>query len=486
MDATFERYLNSTGEVGFITRVVSSLVYVEGLPSCRLSELVIFEDGELGQVSSLGEHAVEIFSFARNPLTTGMRVTRTGDVMYVPVGSEFLGTIIDPLGRYLDSSEKRSAPSRVRSLESPHLGISSRARIKQPCETGITVADIMVPLGKGQRQLILGDQKTGKTSFLLRALQTQVQQGSIGIYAAVGKSKLVIKQVEEFFRAAGILDRTIIVAAYAEDPASIIYLVPYTAMTLAEYFRDEGQDVLIVLDDLSTHAKMYREMALLGRRSPGRNAYPGDIFYIHSRLLERAGNFMTPQGEKAITCLPVVEAPRGDITGYITTNTISMTDGHVFFDYNLYVEGRRPAINTFLSVTRVGKQTQPKIKNEINNLLGKFLNEAEKLQVVASFGAELSDHVRTTLQKRERVLVFFDQLAQEVIPNNLQLCLFALIWNGAWDDQVTDSLAHQLHAVSSRYHKDENMKTHIDELVSKCATLEDLLRTVYSPDVLPL
>lgn len=483
MMGEFENYLSTTGEVGFISRIVSSLAYVEGLPSAKPYERVMFENGESGQIISLGEHALEIMSFSRNPLVVGMKVARTGSLLEMPVGKEFLGFVIDPLGISLNSKTVIT-PSQSRPLESTPLGIRFRSKINQPCETGITIADIMVPLGKGQRQLILGDQKTGKTSFLLRTLHTQVMQGSIGIYAAVGKSKLVIRQVEEFLRTAGIVDRTIIVAAYAEDPASIIHLVPYAAMTLAEYFRDEGNDVLIVLDDLSTHAKMYREMALLGRRSPGRNAYPGDIFYIHSRLLERAGNFLTPKGEKAITCLPVIEAPRGDITGYIPTNSISMTDGHVFFDYNLYVEGRRPAINPFLSVTRVGKQTQPKIKNEINNLLSRFLNEAEKLQVVSSFGAELGEHIRTTLQKRDRVLVFFDQMAHEIIPNNLQLVLFALVWNGAWEDQVAEALGHQLSAVSANYHKDAGVKKRIDELASASSSLNDLLRTVYSPDVL--
>lgn len=476
MNEEFASYLNRTGEVGYVRRVVSSLLYVEGLPSVRPFELVMYENGAFGYVNSFSEDEIETIGFSETPLTSGMRVARTNKLLTVPVGEELLGAMINPLGQYLRKDIVKDTPKTQRAVDAEPLPIRARARVSQPCLTGITIADIMVPLGKGQRALIVGDQKTGKTSFLLRTLTAQIRQGAIGIYVTVGKSKLVIKQIEEYLKEHGVFDRTVVVAAYAEDPAGLIFLAPYTGMTIAEYFRDAGSDVIIVIDDLSMHAKMHRELALLGRRTPGRNSYPGDMFFLHARLMERAGNFLTPHGEKSITCLPVIETPQGDITGYIATNSISMTDGHIFFDYNLFVSGQRPAINPFLSVTRVGRQIQPPVTKEINQLLTTFLSSARKLETVTSFGAELNEQVKETLIKQQQIYLFFNQLAHEILTPHLQVYLFGLVWNNTWKETSPDTLNAALRAMIARYSSDAVFQKQVDALVKASDSLDSLLQ----------
>lgn len=480
MNEEFTSYLNTTGEVGYVKRVISSLVYVEGLPGVRPYEQVMFEAGSYGYVNTFTEDLVEIISFSEIPLSAGMRVARTNKQLSIPVGEELLGMMVDPLGRPLRHDSMWTPPKTRRIIDSEPLPIRARARVKEPCITGITIADIMVPLGKGQRALVVGDQKSGKTSFLLRAIISQIREGSVGIYVTVGKSKLVIRQIEDTLTKAGVFDRAIIVAAYAEDPAGIIHIAPSAGMTIAEYFRDAGEDVIIVIDDLSMHAKIHRELSLLGRRPPGRNSYPGDIFYIHARLMERAGNFITPAGERSITCLPVIEAAHGDITGYIPTNTISMTDGHLFFDYNFYTEGRRPAINPFLSVTRVGKQIQLPIAKEINQLLTEFLSSARQLETVTSFGTELNERVKTILEKQRNIYLFFNQHASEIRSSSLQLYLFCLIWAEYWKDMPPETVEKELANIVHRYTTETVFRKQVDALTGKAANLDALLSSMHS------
>ena len=478
MNEEFAEYLNATGEVGYVHRVISSLAYVDGLPTIKPYERVLFENGASGYVNSFSEDLIETISFSELPIPAGTRVARTGQVLTIPVGEELLGTLIDPLGRSLRSDANQPILAAERPVDNDPLPIRARARISEPCITGITVTDIMVPLGKGQRVLVIGDQKTGKTSFLLRTIISQIREGSVGIYVTVGKSKLVIREIEDALKAAGVFDRTVVMAAYAEDPAGLISIAPSAGMSIAEYFREAGNDVIIVIDDLSMHAKMYRELALLGRRAPGRNSYPGDMFYVHARLMERAGNFLTPYGERSITCIPVIEAPQGDITGYIATNAISMTDGHIFFDYNLFVEGRRPSINPFLSVTRVGRQTQHPVAKEINQLLTSFLSSARQLETVTSFGAELSNQIKDTLEKQQQIYILFNQFAHEIIPLPLQLYLFARIWNGAWKGREEEKVSSELHAIINRYAAEAGFRKIIETVFSASPTLQALLKQV--------
>ncbi|MDP3770533.1 MAG: F0F1 ATP synthase subunit alpha [Candidatus Sungbacteria bacterium] len=481
----FNSYLAATGEVGFVDRVISSLVYVQGLPGVKPDELVVFESGEVGRTTALAEDAVELLNLSRSQIKVGSRVARTGSFLQIPVGDVLLGSVIDPLGHSLNPAKPLPPMKDIRMIDVMPQGIYARSRIKRACDTGISLIDLMIPLGKGQRELVIGDQKTGKTRVLMRTILTQVREGAIGIYVAIGKGQLAIKQVEEQFAHMGIAQQTVIVASSANDGAGMIFLTPYTAMTIAEYFRDQGRDVIIVLDDLSVHAKVYREISLLGRRFPGRNSYPGDIFYLHSKLLERAGNFIHKEkGETSITCLPVVEAPQGDMTGYIQTNIMSMTDGHLFFDHRLFSEGRRPAIDPFISVTRVGRQTQSHLKQQIARELTSFLRNVERIHTFKSFGAEMSEQIKRALEKEDRIVQFFDQTAYDTIASNVQIVLFALTWSDMWREKSKSDIRFLIQKIIFISETKSEIRKRIDDFVAGSDSLEALLTRIKEFDVL--
>jgi F-type H+-transporting ATPase subunit alpha len=287
---------------------------------------------------------------------------------------------------------------------------------------------MLIPLGRGQRELIIGDRKTGKTSILMTVIKNQVSDLVIPIYAAIAKKKSDIKRLQEFFIQEGIMDKVIIVATSSYDSPSLIYQTPYAAMAIAEHFRDQGIHTLLVLDDLSTHAKFYRELSLLAKRFPGRDSYPGDIFYVHSKLLERGGNFKHPKvGDVSITCLPVIEIVEGDLTGYVSTNVMGITDGHLYLDSNIYFQGLRPAVNIPLSVTRVGRQTLNKLTREMNKTLTAFLAQYEKMQNLSHFGQELTEDVKRDLRIGELIYKFFNQPYQVTVPLMTQLIIISLL-----------------------------------------------------------
>lgn len=470
----FDFHLNLTSEVGFVEQVNNTIVYADGLPQVKPEEIVLFETGEFGMAIALKPETIEILVFSDKPIRNGTRIVRTNEFIKAPVGGSLLGNIIDPMGNQITPS-KQAAPTFYRLINNPASGILSRKTITRQMETGVPIVDLIMPLGFGQRELVIGDRKTGKTNFLLQTILSQAKQGNICIYAAIGKKMLDIKEAEEFFRKNGIMDRVVIVCSRYQDPIGITYLVPYSAMAIAEYFRDEGNEVLIVLDDLMTHAKFYREMSLLGKRFPGRNSYPGDIFYTHARLMERAGNFITGKGEKSITCLPVVESAQGDLSGYIQTNLMSMTDGHLYFDAGLFAKGRRPAINPFLSVTRVGRQTQSSLKRDINREIFSFLTIYEKMQNFSHFGAELSEGIKVTLNFGEKLTTFLNQPLSTITPLNLQIILFAMLWNNKMKNTANEPISHDLEKLVKVYNTNADFKRTIDELVQTSSSFNNLL-----------
>ena len=473
----FEYYLDATSEIGFVQKVNDAIVYTDGLPSVKPEEIVLFETGEYGMTLSLTADTVEILVFSKKFTRTGTRVVRTNEFIKVPVGQRLLGNIIDPVGNPITPMKSSKTPLEYRLINNPATGILSRITINRQMETGVPLVDLIMPLGFGQRELVIGDRKTGKTNFLMQTILSQAKQGNICIYAAIGKKVLDIKEAEEFFRKNNIMDRVIIVYSRFQDPIGITYLVPYSAMTIAEYFRDQGEDVILVLDDLVTHAKFYREISLLGKRFPGRNSYPGDIFFTHAKLLERAGNFITSKGEKSITCLPVVESTQGDLSGYIQTNIVSMTDGHLYFDTELFAKGRRPAINPFISVTRVGRQTQSGIKRDINRELLSFLTIYEKMQNFSHFGAELNEGIKSTLDFGEKLTAFLDQPLSTITPLSVQIILFAMLWNNKIQNN-TESIDKDIEKIVSVYNTNKDVKKLIDDLVSSSTSLNGLLTII--------
>jgi F-type H+-transporting ATPase subunit alpha len=477
----FNYYLNSIGEIGYVEQTTSSIIYASGLPGVKPGELVLFENGQLGETLSLSHHAIEILVFSKDGLTLGTKIVRTNDLLKIPVGIELLGKIIDPLGNNLEESLPVRRPKMLRAIVASPSGITSRKAIKRHLATGVPVVDLVLPLGYGQKQLVIGDRKTGKTDFLLQAILTQAKLGNICIYAAIGKRKFDIIKLKDVFAKYQILDRVVIVASGSQDPIGMIYLTPYSAMTISEYFRDQGFDVLLVLDDLSTHAKFYRELALLGKRFPGRSSYPGDIFYTHASLLERAGNFATPKGERAITCLPVAETIEGDLSGYIQTNLMSMTDGHLYFDLDLFAKGRRPAINPFLSVTRVGRQTQSNLERQINREILSFLTLFEKMQRFAHFGAELNETIKATLSVGEELTKFFQQPPSTIIPIHVQILLFCLLWISVVQKRSPSEAYEKLQdleKIVKLYEGNQDFRKKLDTIIQTTESFNDLLRII--------
>jgi F-type H+-transporting ATPase subunit alpha len=434
----FNQLLRTTGEYGIAYQVSHPIVFIEGLPTVKTHEVILFETGQKAEVFAITRGKIEARIFSHEPVTVGTKVTKTNTLLSVPVGPELLGHTIDPLGDPLDPAASFIKPSIYRDLDAKPVGIAGRQKITKHLSTGIALIDLLIPLGRGQRELIIGDRKTGKTSLLLTTLKNQINEGVIAIYAAIAKKKSDIKKIQEFLAQEKLTDKTIIVATSSYDSPSLIYQTPYAAMSIAEYFKDQGIHTLLILDDLSTHAKFYRELSLLARRFPGRDSYPGDVFYIHSKLLERAGNFKHPtHGEVSITCLPVIEIVEGDLTGYISTNVMGITDGHIYLDSNIYYQGLRPAVNIPLSVTRVGRQTVDKLTRDVNKNLTAFLADYEKLQNLSHFGQELTDEVKKQLRVGELINKFFNQPYQLTIPLTVQLIILSMILQNIIDSKET-------------------------------------------------
>jgi F-type H+-transporting ATPase subunit alpha len=468
-------YLDEIGEIGKVQKVNYPILQVDGLPRAFPQELVLFENGDIGQVTSTDPGYVSVLTFSQDPPKPGTRTVRTGEVVKIPVGEALLGKSLNPMGKSLYDTRPLPPMEEKRSVDTQPLGIDMRGKISEPLETGVSVVDLMVPLGKGQRELVVGDRKTGKTNFLLQTILTQSLQGTICIYAGIGKKKTDIRHIEQYLDKNNLRNSTVLVVASASDSAGIIYLAPYTAMTIAEYFKDRGKNVLVVLDDMTNHAKFYREISLLAENFPGRNSYPGDIFYTHSRLIERAGNFKTENGNVSITCLPVAETVEGDISGYIQTNLMSMTDGHIYFDSGLFAKGRRPAVNFFLSVTRVGRQTQTSVRSGLNRELNSFLSLHEKTQSFIHFGAELSEGVKTTLELGNKVIDFFNQSSDTILDSNLQVMLFCLIWVGTWNNLTTENTRIELEKIITAYEDNSAVRDMFADYINNAPDFNALL-----------
>ncbi|HSA83479.1 MAG TPA: F0F1 ATP synthase subunit alpha [Patescibacteria group bacterium] len=433
----FKHYFEQFGEYGEVVEVNHPIVSVIGIPSARLNEIVLFENGDTGQVISLHHDFASVLMFTQTKQKTRTKLSRTGSYVSIPVGKELLGKIINPFGNPLSSAISIPPIKDRRVIDQPPQGITNRVKIKKPLTTGTALIDIMVPIGKGQRELVLGDRKTGKSSFVINTIRNQINEGAIAIYCAVGKKSADIKQLQAFMAEDDRSDKMIIVATTAFDSPGLIHLTPFAGMTLAEYFRDQGKDVLLIFDDMLTHAKFYREFALLAQTFPGRDSYPADVFHVHARLLERAGMFKHPEyGETSITCLPIVETQEGDLTGYIVSNLMSITDGHIFFDSNIFAEGRRPAVNIPVSVTRVGKQTQDKIQKDINRELSSLFAVYERVENLSHFGSEMTDSVKSIFSTGNKIYSFFNQKEGLIIPKEVALIVFSLIWMHKLNDEA--------------------------------------------------
>lgn len=457
----FDKYLSEVGEVGHVHSVNRVLVYCSGLAGAKIGEKVFFEDNQMGFVYTIGPILTEVLLLDIETVQIGSVAVRTGETLMVEAAEELLGKVLDPFGVPIERKGILKNPKKM-SLEVEAPPMIDRARIDQNLETGVTVVDVLIPIGCGQRQLVIGDQKSGKTNFLIQTIASQAALGTVCIYALIGKKKSDLTTTIGKLKKFGAMDNTIIVAAPAAIPTSMIYLAPFTAFALAEYFKEKGRDVLIVLDEISRHARYYRELSILARKMPGRDGYPGDIFYLHSHLMERAGRFLSDEGMKgtkstgstkakkgieedkqtltlkikgktsSITCLPVVETLNGDFTGYIQTNLMSMTDGHIFFDMNQFQEGVRPAININLSVTRIGKQTHKIIERDIALRVQALLFAYNQARDVAKFGVELLQATQEKIKQGEKLMAVFDQEGDVIVPKMIQLLYMQMLLSGFW------------------------------------------------------
>ncbi len=410
-------------EVGTVILVGDGIAKAHGLDNCMANELLEFEGGDLGMAQNLETDAVSIALLSNDSeIREGTVVKRTGRVVSVPVGDGMLGRVVDALGKAIDGKGPIFTDE-TRPIESEAPGIIKRKSVSVPLQTGIKAIDSMIPIGRGQRELIIGDRQTGKTSIAIDTIINQRDTGVLCVYVAIGQKNSTVAQITETLRAAGALDYTVIVSATASETAPLQYIAPYTGCAIAEYFMSKGRDVLIVYDDLSKHAVAYRALSLLIRRPPGREAYPGDVFYLHSRLLERAARVAPEYGGGSITALPIIETQAGDVSAYIPTNVISITDGQIFLESELFHSGIMPAINPGISVSRVGGNAQVKAMKKVAGSLKLLYSQYRELQNFAQFGSDLDSDTKARLAQGERIVEILKQGRSSPVPVGCQVAL---------------------------------------------------------------
>ncbi|MBE6620220.1 MAG: F0F1 ATP synthase subunit alpha [Ruminococcaceae bacterium] len=417
-------------ETGTVILVGDGIARVFGLRECMASELLEFEDGSVGLAQNLEDETVSVALLSnKNDIREGSTVKRTGKVLSVPVGEALLGRVVDALGVPIDGKGPVDTKE-TRPVEAEAPGIIERKSVSVPLQTGIKAIDSMIPIGRGQRELIIGDRQTGKTEIAIDTMINQKGTGVICIYVAIGqKSSSVVSLVNELTRA-GAMDYTIVVSASASESAPLQYVAPYAGCAMAEYFREQGRDVLIIYDDLSKHAVAYRALSLLIRRPPGREAYPGDVFYLHSRLLERAACVAPEYGGGSITALPIIETQAGDVSAYIPTNVISITDGQIFLETELFHAGIMPAINPGISVSRVGGSAQLKAMKKVSGELKLLYSQYRELQAFAQFGSDLDADTKARLALGERIVEVLKQKRNAPVRVGCQVAIVYAVING--------------------------------------------------------
>ena len=420
-------------ETGTVILVGDGIARVYGLRNCMSGELLEFEDGSYGMAQNLETETVSVAILSdQNDIREGSEVRRTGKVLSVPVGEALLGRVVNALGQPIDGKGPVETV-KTRPVESEAPGIIERQSVSVPLQTGIKAIDGMIPIGRGQRELIIGDRQTGKTEIAVDTIINQKNSDVICIYVAIGQKSTSVVQLANELARAGALEYTIIVSATAAESAPLQYIAPYSGCAMAEYFREQGRDVLIVYDDLSKHAVAYRALSLLIRRPPGREAYPGDVFYLHSRLLERAACVSKEYGGGSITALPIIETQAGDVSAYIPTNVISITDGQIFLETELFHAGVMPAINPGISVSRVGGSAQLKSMKKVSGELKLLYSQYRELQSFAQFGSDLDADTKARLALGERIVEVLKQSRKSPVTPGCQVAIIYAVTHGYLD-----------------------------------------------------
>ena len=419
-----------TSETGIVILVGDGIARVSGLDKCVAGELVEFPNGSYGLAQNLEENTVSIVVLGTdNGIKEGDTVKLTGRVVSVPVGEKLIGRVVDALGEPIDGKGMIESEG-FRPIEMPAPGIIDREPVNVPLQTGIKAIDSMIPIGRGQRELIIGDRQTGKTTIATDTIINQKGKDVICIYVAIGQKRSTVAGIVENLTNAGAMDYTIVVSATASELAPMQYIAPYTGCTMGEHFMHQGKDVLVIYDDLSKHAVAYRAISLLIRRPPGREAYPGDVFYLHSRLLERAAQLSAEKGGGSLTALPIIETQAGDVSAYIPTNVISITDGQIFLESELFNSGIMPAVNPGISVSRVGGAAQIKAMKKVSGSLKLLYSQYRELQSFAQFGSDLDADTKARLALGERIVAVLKQKNNAPVEVAHQVCIFYAVTNG--------------------------------------------------------
>ena len=427
-------------ETGVVTYIGDGIARAQGLDNAMSGELLIFENGTIGMAQNLETTDVGIIILGQfSDIREGSVVRRTGKIMEVPVGSALIGRVINPLGQPVDGLGEIHT-NKTRPIEYPAPGVMQRKSVNQPLQTGLKAIDALVPIGRGQRELIIGDRQTGKTSVAIDAILNQKGQDMICIYVAIGQKESTVRTQVETLRQYGALDYTIVVTASASQPSPLLFLAPYAGVAMAEEFMYEGKHVLIVYDDLSKQAVAYRELSLLLRRPPGREAYPGDVFYLHSRLLARSAKVSDELGGGSITALPFIETQAGDISAYIATNVISITDGQIFLKDDLFNSGIRPAIDAGSSVSRVGGSAQIKAMKKVAGTLRIDLASYRELEAFTQFGSDLDAATQAKLNRGRRTVEVLKQPLHKPLPVEKQVLILYALTNGFLDSVPIDDI----------------------------------------------
>ncbi len=448
--------------IGTVSSVGDGIALVHGLNEAMSGELLVFPGDVYGMALNLEkDHVGAIILDESTSIKEGDTVKTSGRILEVPVGKELLGRAINPLGQPIDGLGKIDT-KKTRPLEKKAQGVMSRKSVDEPLQTGIKVLDALVPIGRGQRELIIGDRQTGKTAIVMDTIINQKGKDVICIYVAIGQKESTVAGVVETFKKYGAMDYTIVVSASASEPSPLLYLAPYAGVTIGEEFMFEGKSVLVVYDDLTKHAIAYRELSLLLRRPPGREAFPGDVFYLHSRLLERAAKLNDELGGGSITALPIIETQAGDISAYIPTNVISITDGQIFLQSDLFYTGVRPAINAGLSVSRVGGAAQIKAIKKVSGTLRLDLASYRELEAFTQFGSDLDEATTKKLERGKRTVEILKQGLHDTMDVEKQVISIFALTHGYLDDIKIEDI--------KRFEEDLHQHFDRDELGQKCLT----------------
>jgi F-type H+/Na+-transporting ATPase subunit alpha len=429
-----------TEKVGTVLEVGDGVARVSGLSDIMASEMVEFSDGTAGVALNLEEDRIGAVVLGdEKGIKEGDTVKATGRILSVPAGENMTGRVIDPLGQPIDGKGEIKT-EKFYPIEKIAPGVITRQSVYQPVQTGIKAIDAAIPIGRGQRELIIGDRQTGKTAVAIDAIINQRGQDMICIYVAIGQKESKVARIVAELAKRGAMDYTIVVVAGASDPAAFSYIAPYSGCAIGEYFMDQGKDVLVIYDDLSKHAWAYRQMSLILKRPPGREAYPGDIFYLHSRLLERSAKLNKDFGGGSLTALPIIETQAGDVSAYIPTNVISITDGQIYLEADLFYKGIRPALNVGLSVSRVGSAAQIKAMKKVAGKLRLDLAQFRELEAFAQFGSDLDEKTRMQIERGRRTVEILKQDQYSPMPVENQVAILYALTNGFMDDVAVEKV----------------------------------------------